>query len=134
MPLLTTADCVEIRSLIGVDISAANLPDAIITLDSYMGRAMREVEAATSDTGAHAKLAARMICAAYLISIVPHFTSEHIPGASYNRQQVDWEARKAELRDDALVEINLANAMTTETLLAETSPPFFTVAPAGEDT
>lgn len=129
MPLLTLPnDNAEIRSLIGVDISAANLPDTTIAFDAYAGRAQREVEALTSDTGPHAKLAAKLFCAALLIDIVPHFTSEHIPGASYQRTQVDWALRKQELRDDALAEITLANATTTETQIEEQRIDFFDVA------
>lgn len=126
--LIPQTDYAEVRALIDITLSPASLPDAIIALDSYKGAAQREVEAQTSDTQAHAKLAARLICAALLAPRVPQLTRESLPGASYDRKPYDIDLLVAELRTRALDEIGLANGTTTDAQIEATMPPFFTVA------
>lgn len=133
MALIEASDYPDIRALIDISLGEAQLPGSVIGLDSFKGRAEREVEAATSATDDHAKLAARLICAALLVRVVPKIESEGLPGASYKREATDWEAHIAQLRADAGTEIALANGETPEETLSETLPTVFTVASAASE-
>ena len=130
MPLIEETDYPSIRALIDISLGEAQLPGSVIGLDDFKGAAEREVQAQTSAEDAHAKLAARLICAALLVRSVPKLQSEHIAGGSYQREATDWEAHIQNLYDRAGREIALANGESSEDEIESTLPTMFAVASA----
>jgi hypothetical protein len=129
--LIETTDYPSIRALIDISLGEAQLPGSVIGLDDYKGAAQREVAAQTTATDAHAKLAARCICAALLVPVVPKIHSESLPGASYTREATDWTALIQSLYDRAGREIAIANNEDLTSDIASSLPTVFTVASAG---
>jgi hypothetical protein len=121
-----TVDCPSIRALIDISLGEAQLPGSIIGLDDYKGAAEREIARQTSATDAHAKLAARLVCAALLVPVVPKIHSESLPGASYTREVTDWAALIGNLYDRAAREIALANGEDPTKEIASAMPIIFT--------
>lgn len=132
MPLLTSADYPSIRAAIDITIGTAELPDAIVALDMYVGAGQRDVLAldplAESRTGTdllHAQTAAILFTAARLVGALPQIVKETRADHSYERNRVDTQARAAELRALASAELDAyldAGDATSD------RPTFFTTA------
>jgi hypothetical protein len=127
VPLTTSADYPDIRGAIDVSLDADSLPDTVIGLDRYIGRAERWVAERTTDVGDHAKQAVISRCAALLVPHIPNITSESRPGFSYQRQALDVEMAVGQLNADALEEIDLANGGDSKTSL-DLRPTIFSAA------
>lgn len=113
MALLTSDDYEAIRKAIDITLDSTTLPDATIGLDLYVGAGQRDVlaidpiaETRTGDELQHAKTAAILFTAARLVGALPQITSEGRPDHSYNRAKVDPQARAAELRANASLELD----------------------------
>lgn len=133
MALITSADYPSIRALIDISLAEAQLPGSVIGLDDFAGAASREVQAQTTEENAHSKLAARLICAALLVPVVPKLKSQSIPGGSFEREATDWSAHIQSLYDRAGLEISLAKGEDGQADIAASLPTMFTVAGAPRD-
>lgn len=104
-------DYKAVRANIHVSLKPANLPDDIITLDSFAGQAERYVGERTLNqdldtaAGQHAKQAAVYYTAALLIDTVPKLKSQSVAGASFTLDSENWRQRKSELYSLANQEI-----------------------------
>lgn len=108
--LLTVQTYPSIRAALGLLVDSNLLPDSIIQMELYAGRAQSWIEsedpAWATRTGAdrqHLVNAAVLRCAGLLANIMPALTSETMPGGEYNysAQPTDWPARAAALMADA---------------------------------
>lgn len=94
---LEASDFESVRKLIDINLTSDRLSDDVLTLDAYMGEAIRYVQARTSNEDADAKLAAVYRLASLLIKAVPRLSSESNAGYSYTKQQMNIEKRAEEL-------------------------------------
>jgi hypothetical protein len=133
MAILTTAEYPAIRAAIDVSLTSKQLPDTIIGLDIYKGRAESEVirvySTAETETDpekiSHITNAAVLIAASLLVKSVPFLTRETFGNYQYQRARIDLDVLAANLRAQADDEL----AQLTSTDITENMPTFFTVAP-----
>lgn len=133
--LLTVQTYPSIRAALGVLVDISLLPDHIIQLELYAGRAQTWIEskdaAWATRTGAdrqHLVNAAVMRCAGLLASVMPSLTAEAFAGEyNYSAQPVDWQERGAQLLADAEDEVQAVIAQEGEEAAAA-MPTLFTVA------
>lgn len=134
--LLTVQTYPSIRAALGVLVDSNLLPDSIIQMDLYAGRAQAWLE--TKDplwatrTGAdhqHLVNAVVLRCAGLLASVMPALTAESFKGGEYNysAEPVDWTARGAALMADAEDEVQQVIAAEEDVSTAN-MPVMFTSA------
>ena len=107
--LLTVQTYPSIRAALGVLVDSNLLPDSIIQLDLYAGRAQTWLEgkdplwaARTGADRTHLVNAVVLRCAGLLASVMPALTAEAFAGEyNYSQTPVDWTARAAALMADA---------------------------------
>lgn len=137
MTILTALDYPAIRAALDVGLNAQQLPDATIAQGIFLGAAedelLRKVPGAATMTGddlARVKRALVWLTAAYLAHSVVRLTSISIQtrDLSYSRQTFDPDAKAAELRARAGVEIA---ALVTPSAVAPARPTMFTLAGGG---
>jgi hypothetical protein len=135
--ILTALDYPAIRAALDVGLNAQQLPDATIAQGIFLGAAedelLRKVPGAATMTGddlARVKRALVWLTAAYLAHSVVRLTSISIQtrDLSYSRQTFDPDAKAAELRARAGVEIA---ALVTPSAVAPARPTMFTLAGGG---
>lgn len=112
-PLLSSQDWPAVRAALDVTLDANALPDATIELDIYSGRAMREVSArvdgAAALTGSDelkVVAAAVFLTAANLAPALPALTRGKAQYLEWQRKEMDWHKRAADLRAMAESEIS----------------------------
>lgn len=115
MPILTSDDFPAVRAALDTELSAQDLPDAVIKQDVFLGAAEAEllerVPDAAERLGAELKRVKRALVwltAAYLAPSVVRVTTMSIQtrDMSYSRQTFDPEEKEAELRRRAEKEID----------------------------
>lgn len=133
MALIDLSHCDQIRAAILADLAEQHLPNDIITMDIYMGRANAEIVERDTDaesrTGAdlnRVTRAAIYLCAAYLCPVVERKMRVQITqrDVSYSRQGFDARARAAELRgmaDDELSQVLTGSSPERFTMFARAS-------------
>ena len=134
--LLTVQTYPMIRAALGVLVDSNLLPDSIIQMDLYAGRAQTWVESRdpswATRTGAdrqHLVNAAVLRCAGLLAPTMPALSSESFLGEyKYDANPVDWDARGQALLAEAENEVQEVIAVTDEEALTSTMPTFFTAA------
>jgi len=113
MALLTAAAYPAIRASLDTELTAADLPDAIIQMDIYSGAA--EADVLTRDPlaagrvgadGARVLRAAIFFAAAALAPVVALRTTEQLPDYSYQRTVVRWDERARLLRARGTAELD----------------------------
>lgn len=112
MPILTSADYPEIRSVIDLTMDAADLPDSVIAMDVFQGWAERKIlvrdpDALTrmGDEAAAVRLAAIFFTAARIVPAIPRLMSESVMSSKYTLKPWDISEKVAELiqaAEDAL--------------------------------
>lgn len=108
MPItLNATDYEEIRKNIDGQLNITSVPDTMIELDSFRGRAQRWVVSQTDSDGEHARLAAIYFCASLLAPVVNIPTSDAFGGSagSYTRRPMTPSENAARLRSMAEEEI-----------------------------
>lgn len=117
MAIITISDCASIRAAILADLAEQDLPNEIVSLDIFMGRANAEIverdadaEGRTGADGDRVKRAAIYLCAAYLCPTVERKMRVQVTqrDVSYSRSGFDARARAAELRgmaDDEMSQV-----------------------------
>lgn len=133
--LLTVQTYPSIRAALGVLVDSNLLPDSIIQLDLYAGRAQSWLEAKdplwATRTGAdrqHLVNAVVLRCAGLLASVMPALTAEAFAGEyNYSQTPVDWTARAAALMADAEDEVQAVIASEDDAVTA-TMPVMFSSA------
>lgn len=139
MAILTSTSYPAIRQALHVSLTPESLPDAMISLDIYMGAAEAEVvrrdPLAASRTGAellHIKNAIIFLVAAYLAPAIEMVLSESIPGGGYRyqRPEVNWKDRAESLmaRYESELAAVLAPVGSDEARSSSARPTFFGVA------
>lgn len=137
MAILSAADYPAIRAALDVGLNATQLPDATIAQGIFLGAAedelLRKVPGAETMTGddlARVKRALVWLTAAYLAHSVVRLTSVNIQtrDLSYSRQTFDPDAKAAELRARAGVEVA---ALVTPSATVPARPTMFTLAGGG---
>lgn len=137
MAILTALDYPAIRAALDVGLNATQLPDATIAQSIFLGAAedelLRKVPGAATMTGddlARVKRALVWLTAAYLAHSVVRLTSVNIQtrDLSYSRQTFDPDAKAAELRTRAGVEVA---ALVTPSATVPARPTMFTLAGGG---
>ena len=137
MTILTALDYPAIRAALDVGLNAQQLPDATIAQGIFLGAAedelLRKVPGAAAYAGddlARVKRALVWLTAAYLAHSVVRLTSISIQtrDLSYSRQTFDPDAKAAELRARAGVEIA---ALVTPSATVPARPTMFTLAGGG---
>lgn len=130
---IPVADFDEIRRQIDVSLSAKVLPDAVIGMSTFAGKAADWVEATDPDWATRTGLAARSIrraaiyyCAALILPRLPQLTAERMGEYSYNREVRDINEAVANLVTLANEEMNTATGSTS----SFEPPTFFTAVPA----
>lgn len=131
--VLTSVSFPAIRAAIDVSIDSVMLPDSIISLDIYQGRAESELgqldpdyAERDGDDEIRVKRALVYLTAALLCKVVPQITRETIATLSTQRAQVDWNERASELRAMANDEVALYVSEDARTV---NIPTLFTTAP-----
>jgi hypothetical protein len=133
------ADYDAVRGNISVSLSEANLPNSLITLQSFAGQAELWVSERTLNTdlntpaGQHAKQAAIYYCAALLVKKVPQVKSESLSGSSYSVETPNLDTMEVELYGLASIEVSRSEALNqtiTEPVDGDTGPLGFEVARA----
>lgn len=111
-PLLSTTNWPAVRAALDVSLDDKQLPDSIIGMDIYSGRAVREVtarvEGATALTGDSEKrviAAAVFLTAANIAPALPSIMRAESQHLAIQRKEVDWNKRAADLRQAAEDEI-----------------------------
>lgn len=133
--LLTVQTYPSIRAALGVLVDSSLLPDNIIQLDLYAGRAQSWLESKdplwatrTGDDRKHLVNAVVLRCAGLLANVMPTLTSEAFADKyNYSAQPVDWAARSAALMADADAEVQLVIAAEEGAAIA-TMPTMFSSA------
>lgn len=133
--LLTVQTYPSIRAALGVLVDSNLLPDTIIQMDLYAGRAQSWLESKdplwATRTGAdhqHLVNAVVLRCAGLLASVMPSLTAEAFAGEyNYSAQPVDWTARAAALMADAEDEVQQVIAAEEDVSTAN-MPVMFTSA------
>ena len=133
--LITPTVYPQIRAALGVLVDANLVPDPIIAMDLFAGRAQTWIEETDPDwatrTGAdrqHLVLAGVLRCAGLLAAAMPNITAETFGAEySYSGKAPDWEARSAGLLADAETEIQTVLS-DADTALTASMPTLFTVA------
>lgn len=136
MPLaFGTTDYDAVRAAIRTSLDAENLPNEIIALPIYEGRALAGIAARTTNTTAHALTAATYLCAALLFPAVPQLlTDADDVGGRYTVAKVDIKenvARLLGLMEDELALLPPADMLPPAVTVVTLQPVTFTVAPAG---
>ena len=133
--LLTVQTYPSIRAALGVLVDSNLLPDPIIQLDIYAGRAQSWLESKdplwVTRTGADRQRLTNAVvlrCAGLLASVMPSLTAESFAGEyNYSAQPVDWTARAAALMADAEDEVQQVIAAEEDVSTAN-MPVMFTSA------
>lgn len=117
MAIIDVSHCDQIRAAILADLADQDLPNDIIAMDIYMGRANAEIverdadaESRTGADGSRVLRAAIYLCAAYLCPTVERKMRVQVTqrDVSYSRSGFDARARAAELRgmaDDEMSQV-----------------------------
>jgi hypothetical protein len=135
--ILTASDFPEIRATLDVSLDITNLPDAVIALDIYLGRAtewvMSRNPAAETYTGAvdATSRAIRRACvlatAALIAPSLPWLTQETYENQiGYKRVAVDLNSLVADLWSQASAQMDLS--LPTDDAPVYGGKPFFTTA------
>lgn len=118
-----------IRAALDVSLDTKTLPDATIALQIYLDAAEAEVIARdplaasrTGDAETHIENAAIFLTAARLAPAIPQLVRVNRGSVGYQRMNVDWTQRAAELRQLADAEIA---AVLTPTETAPGRPTMF---------
>lgn len=109
MALLTSADYPEVRSAIDLSLDDQTLPDAVIGLSIYVGKAEAYIASRTSDTGASAKRACIYYAAYLLVKLeaIPALRSEDQGTAgNYSRDPSNWVRKAAALLEQVEDELD----------------------------
>lgn len=104
----------NVRAAIDVSLAAQNLPNAVIELDIYKGRAIRTIQARDPDyatrTGAaaaHLNTAADLLTASKAVFVVPAVKAQTFAqNQGYTREALDPEVVSARLIAEAEDELN----------------------------
>ena len=140
MPIISSSEYPQVRSVLDVSLNDSSLPDEIISQDIYHGRAERDVtkiyaDAATftGDNLAHVKLAVILFTAAYLAPAIVRITSTTVTGrdASWSKQTFDPEDRANELREQGLQELEEVGEDVEVEISPSTPPTVINVANQG---
>ncbi len=122
-PLLSTTNWPAVRAALDVSLDDKQLPDSIIGMDIYSGRAVREVtarvEGATALTGDSEKrviAAAVFLTAANIAPALPSIMRAESQHLAIQRKEVDWNKRAADLRQAA--EDEIAELLEPDTAVA----------------
>jgi len=125
----------DVRSVIGLDITSAILPDDVLALPTFEGEAERFIEKyLTSDQYENPDYTSQVDTAAvyYLASLaaptIPEVSSERIAGGSITYKNVD-RMKQAEILKSRAVDILGEIDVATGESAAATNPNIFTVAP-----
>lgn len=136
MPLLTNADYPAIRAALEATLPVGALPDVVIGYPIYLAAGMQDVldriptaEALAAAQLARAQRAAIYYTAARLALTVPSVTRDQFAESSTQFDGASWDAKAAELRRLATIELDGILAVTAPSAEPET-PPFFRVAKA----
>lgn len=133
--LLTVGTYPSIRAALGLLVDSNLLPDSIIQLELYAGRAQSWLETkdplwATRTGADRVRLTNAVVlrCAGLLASVMPSLTAESFAGEyNYSAQPVDWAARAAALMADAEDEVQQVIA-AEEDVSTATMPVMFSSA------
>ncbi|MFZ1401124.1 MAG: hypothetical protein WAS33_29735 [Candidatus Promineifilaceae bacterium] len=111
-PILSTTNWPAVRAALDVSLNDKQLPDSIIGLDIYSGRAVREITSRvadattlTGDSERRVIAAAVFLTAANIAPALPSIMRAESQHLSVQRKEVDWSKRAAELRQMAEEEI-----------------------------
>ena len=134
--LLTVSLYPQVRAALGVLIDDTLLPDSVIAMDLYAGRAQTWLEERDSQwatrTGSarqHLVNAVVLRCAGLLATAMPAMTAEKIGDEySYSGQAPDWQERAGALLSDAESEVQAVIATDDDEAATAYMPTFFTVA------
>lgn len=140
MVILMTPDCESVRKAIGIEVTTAQLPDAVIALAIYEGAAslwaktvdpdvMAKVAGGTDDQKAHITNAVVLKTASLLVKAFPFLEEESFGlGHNFKRAKVDKEVLSDSLASRAYEE--MAAYLNTDTTKPSVAfIPAFTVAP-----
>lgn len=124
----------QIRAALGAFVDTETLPDSMIALDIYAGRADDWVRASdpawasrTGDALQRLVRAAILYCAALLAPAMPAISTERFGDYQYSAQ-VDWERRATDLMGEAAQALATVVGTMRESYAAST---FFTKASGG---
>lgn len=136
MNLLTPSLYPQVRAALGILVDDSLLPDSIISMDLYSGRAQAWIEDSdpswASRTGSdrqHLINAVILRCAGLIAIAMPGFTQERFgpDEYQYTADSPKWNDRAAQLMAEADGELQTVLTDPTVSLTA-TMPTFFTVA------
>lgn len=137
MPLITTVEYPAIRAALDTSFSADELPDSLIELDQFVGRAEREVvrryptalSEADDDVLVHLRLAVINFAASFIAPSLPDYTERRTDDRWVQERARDWLTVADRLYGLAVGEIELAEGEESD---EQPVPIFFTaIAPRG---
>lgn len=143
MALIGSEHYPSIRALIDTSLSEGALPDSIIRMDLYAGRAedwvieqdanallyLPNESQANTTKAKRVQRAAQLYCAALLCPVIPNVTREDFESnEGVTRKAMDYDARAQQLMSEANEEM-LKLTETTPLDVANVLPTLFTVAP-----
>jgi len=134
LALLTTSDYPAVRAALDTSLDDGDLPDGIIGLSIYQGRAeafvLRRDPLAQTRTGAdaqHVKNAAIFLTAGYLAPALPAVISDDYGDHRMQRKPMDWIARGQLLTQRGEAELDVL-LLPPALLVTSARPRMFTVA------
>jgi hypothetical protein len=136
VPLLAAVDYPAVRAALDLTIDAATLPDAVIALPIFAGRAEQTIlrldPAAPTRSGEeaeHVRRAVIYLTAAYIAPHVPDLLGEQFGPQRYTRAPQDWRAHARYLQ--GLAELELAAVIGEDALGLGLRPRSFDLARGG---
>ena len=122
MAILSSADYPQVRAIIDPSLDENTLPDSILSMDIYQGRAESEVKSMDPDAETRTgedlnkiKRAVILLMASYYLESLPDKTASKIETMSFSSWHKRLETRIAQMRSQAaaLVREVLANNSTS---------------------